>query len=244
MTISREIIDNYKRNEKWLEWFLERRKTFLPSDELSRSKINKEQIEIIRIYFTEQEKKIIDWGLSYAYMLEKFYSHCLRIAPNLSLIDFQKLCYSWWASDEKNVNYETLVKKGKLSSEQWEELDKILKGEEIKEEVKNAENFFERKLEEWLSKKVLKPKLKEYYKEHDLKKRAEILKERDIEIRDYRKKRLSKIEEYQEKNKDVFFELNKFLEEKIKEEKQEVENWEKAIKGTNYLEWSKRTMLH
>lgn len=86
--------------------------------------------------------------------------------------------------------------------------------------------------------------LKEYYNENNLEKRAEILKKRDIEIINYRKKRLSKIEEYYKKNKDVFPELEKFLEEKIEEEKQEVKNWEKAIKETNYLEWSKRTMSH
>jgi hypothetical protein len=66
--------------------------------------------------------------------------------------------------------------------------------------------------------------LKEYYNENNLEKRAEILKKRDIEIINYRKKRLSKIEEYYKKNKDVFPELEKFLEEKIEEEKQEVKN--------------------
>jgi len=35
---------------------------------------------------------------------------------------------------------------------------------------------------------------------------------------------LSKIKDYYEKSKDIFPELNKFLEEKIEEEKEEVEN--------------------
>ncbi|RHZ35755.1 hypothetical protein [endosymbiont GvMRE of Glomus versiforme] len=240
MSINKEIIDNYKRNERWLDWFLERRKTFLPGGELGRGILNKEQIEAIKIYFTEQEQKIISWGLSHIYMLEKFRCNCLRIAPNLSLIDFQKLCYSWWGSNEKGINHKDLVNKGRLNSEQWKELDKILKEEEIKNKVRTAEDFFEIKLEEWLSQEVSEPKLKDYKEEHDLEKRAEILKERDVELEKYRKERLSKLEKFYKKNKDVFPELNKFLEEKIAEEKEEVKNWEKTIKETNYLEWSKR----
>lgn len=246
MNITEEVINNYKRNKKWLDWFLERHKTFLSELDFDHggAEPSNEQIEAIKIYFTEQEKKIISWGLSHIYMLEKFYSHCLRIAPNLSLIDFQKLCYSWWASKEKEISHKELVNKGRLSSEQWEELDKFLKEEELKKEVKSANDFFERKLEEWLLQEISEPKLREYHKEQNLEKKAEILKERDIEILNYRKKRLSKIEEYYEKNKDVFSELSKFLEEKLEEEKQEVKDWEKVIEETDYLGWSKRTMKH
>lgn len=114
------------------------------------------------------------------------------------------------------------MNKGRLSLEQWKELDKILKEEEFKNEVRNTEDFFERKLEEWLSQEVSEPKLKDYKEEHNLEKRAEILKERDVELKKYRKKRLSELEEYYKKNKNIFPELKKFLEEKIKEEKQEI----------------------
>lgn len=246
MTITEEVINNYKRNKKWLEWFLERHKAFLSGLDFGHggTEPSKEQIEVIKTYFTEQEQKIISWGLSYSYMLEKFHSHCLKIAPNLSLIDFQKLCYSWWASKEEETSHKELANKGKLNSEQWEELNKFLKEEEFKKGITSANDFFERKLEEWLTQEISEPKLREYHREYDPEKRAEILKERDIEIRNYRKKRLSEIEEYYKKNKNIFPELNKLLEEKIKEETREVKVWERVIEETDYLEWSKRTMKH
>ena len=56
----------------------------------------------------------------------------------------------------------------------------------VKEEKEKVENFFERKLEEWLSQKAPKPNLRSFgRKENSLEKRAEILKKEDIMIHDY-----------------------------------------------------------
>jgi len=50
---------------------------------------------------------------------------------------------------------------------------------------------------------------------------------------------LEKVQDYYKKNKDVFPELNQFLEEKIEENQRRVEDWEGAIKRTDYSKWSK-----
>ena len=231
-----KIVENRLRNEKWLDWFLKRHKELLSNVNYTHAENNNR--EIINEYFTEHEQKIISCGLSNLYMFEKFRG-CLAEAPNLSLDQFQELCFLWWVS--LNDKYPILASKGQISEAEKREMYKLVAEERLKEAKEKVKDNLYFLLEQYLRENELPtPKWYfDYQREKDIAKRAELFKKTDIHAKKYRENRIIKTKEFYEKHKDKYPELKGLIEREVKEEEKVIKNLEETIKEFDYLEWSK-----